>query len=287
MAIPAHADDDDDDDELIFGDDEEVVDATSDESGYDSEVVVTIDYPSAFLNRPRTLPGGVWEAALDLGANNDFSALVVGGADASNSVPGGIGFTIGVTDAFQAGVSYGFSLNDFEIKGVLAVQAAYLLRNEEDRQIVPLVSFGYSVVGESVGPIAVGSLVQYDLNERLSVLTRPALVILPGVEVDMDTVRPMSIELPVSLGYQLSDELYLDLATLAARAKVTDSVSGFVISDFLPLRLTALVTAMGSHFDVGLSVAVDARPGTDDMGMDLGIGDTLEFFLQVRYRGVL
>lgn len=283
------------DDDLIFRNDDDT-DTTDTSSTTDisatSSSGITGGYPSAFLYRPRTLPKGSWEAGVDFGFNKDFSSVGFGSNDPANSNPGGFRFAFGITRDLLLGVRYGFALNSpamdtgLEIKGVFGLDIGYLLKADDKKQLVPQIEFGYSVLAESVGPVAAGMLIQYDLGDKVSAFFRPALVILPGVDVGGGTVRPISIEIPASMGYQFTNHFYAQVATLLARAKVADSLSGFAITDFFPVQVDLLVTLLGSQLDVGAGFKVDLNP-PDDPAVDIAVGDTLEFLAVMRYRGNL
>lgn len=285
-AGPAWAQDSDDD--ILFGTDDSSADSTAEAPSSE----LTGGYPTAFLYRPRTLPRGAFEASADVTFDNEPSSLGLGSTDPTNNNPGGVGFAFGVTDKILVGARYGFAINSpvdgtgFEIKGVFSLDLAYLLTADESKQIVPQISLGYSVLDESFGPATAGAILQYDLADKLAVFFRPALVVLPGVDDMGETVRPISLEIPASLGYQFTNRVYAELGTLLSRAKVTDSVSGFAITDFFPVRYDLLVTLLGSQLDVGASVKVDFNP-PDAVNMETPIADTLEFFAVARYRGGL
>ena len=290
-AAPAWAQDSDDD--ILFGtDSDDTASSTTDSTSRPVSGGLTGGYPTAFLYRPRTLPRGAFEASADLTFDNTPSALGLGSTDAANPNPGGIGVAFGVTDKILVGARYGFAFNSpdpntgFEIKGVFSLDASYLLTADESKQIVPQISIGYSVLAESFGPATAGAILQYDLADKLAVFFRPALVILPGVDIGGETFQPISLEIPASLGYQFTNRVYAELGTLLSRAKIADSVSGFAITDFFPIRYDLLVTMLGSQLDVGASIKVDFNP-LDNGGMETPVGDTLEFFAVARFRGGL
>lgn len=236
-------------------------------------------YPVAYLARPRVLPAGAWEAGLDLSYINGAEAIIIGSViPGALSGAGGLSFQYGVMDKLSAGLSYSFALKDFEIKGALNLNAGYLVVHNESMQIRADVMLGYNLLLESLGPVGVGATIQYNLNDKMAVLSSPGFFMDNKLDFGLGEVQPMYIRLPVGFGYQVADNIYAQVDTLLAIIEVSDSETGFIGADFLPLNVTGMYS-LDNMIDVGANI------GFGDLLENAG--DNMYVGVMARYRGGL
>lgn len=224
-------------------------------------------WPRAVIARPLTLPSGVFQAGLDEVSNNDVSIL------GSRLVAG-----YGINDKLEATAFYSFTTKDFEAKGSLDVNIGYAaIRGAAGGklEVVPRATVGYSVLAEGLNPLAVGAQVQYNLSDKLCVIT-PGGQLVAALEGD---AKPIVLGLPVAVGFQATPELYFQVDTTLASIKIANSENAFIFADSTPAALTGIYNAIPA-LDVMAGLAMNATPPGD-----AGVGDTLAFLLGVRYYG--
>ncbi|HSK04159.1 MAG TPA: hypothetical protein VK932_23055 [Kofleriaceae bacterium] len=231
-------------------------------------------WPRAVIARPLTLPKGLAQLGADLGANNDFSALGM------NLVAG-----YGISDDLEATLFYGFALKDFEIKGNLDVDVGYkLLRGAAGGklEVIGRARLGYSVVGEDLNPLRLGAHVQYNVTDKIALIT-PGQQLVIGLAESEGGGTPMFLQLPVAVGFQATPELYLQLDTTLAQIEISDSGNAFFGADTTPIAVTAVYNAMPA-LDVIASIGLDLTPpDTVAPAPEIGVGDTLTFLVGARY----
>lgn len=136
-------------------------------------------WPQAIIDRPLTLPSGVWAVGTDLDSSKSFDtigdALVLG---------------YGITDELEVGLSYGFSLRDFEAKGDVALDAGYALYREGKFELIGRGALGYSIAGEDLLPIGLGIQGQYTHNDRFAVVM-PAEHLSIGIAMHRELLAPL------------------------------------------------------------------------------------------------
>ncbi len=224
-------------------------------------------YPRAVIARPLTLPGGVFQAGLDEISNNDVSVL------GSRLVAG-----YGINDKLEATMYYTFATKEFEAKGSVDVNVGYAaVRGAAGGklEVVPRAQLGYSVLDEKLNPLAVGAQAQYNVSDKLAVIT-------PGGQLALTLEgesKPIIFGLPVAVGFQATPELYFQLDTTLASLSIANSENAFIFADSTPAALMAMYNAIPA-LDVMATVGMNATPPGDD-----GVGDTLAFLLGVRYYG--
>lgn len=225
-------------------------------------------YPLEAIARPLTLPGGVWQAGIDLVTDQTVDAV---GATVLGDY--------GVTDALQLGLGYGFSLHDFDAKGEALAQASYLYLSIGALEGMAFAALGYSFADEALAPVELGSLFWYTLGDAFAVYAIPTLTAtLSEIDEGAGTsVRPVLLSLPVVAVYQPASPLYLELGTELANIGIADSETRIFGADQVPVDLAALYSPVAA-LDIGVSVS------WDDVAEDAG---ALGILALARYRGGL
>lgn len=224
-------------------------------------------YPRSVIARPLTLPSGVFQAGLDQVSNNDASIM------GTKLVAG-----YGIDDKLEATMYYTFATKDFEAKGSVDVNVGYAaVRGAAGGklEVVPRAQVGYSVLGEALNPLAVGAQAQYNVSDKLAVIT-PGGQLAVTLEGDP---KPIIFGLPVAVGFQATPELYLQLDTTLASLSISNSENAFIFADSTPATLMAMYNAIPA-LDVMATVGMNATPPGE-----ASVGDTLAFLLGVRYYG--
>jgi hypothetical protein len=226
-------------------------------------------YPRAVIARPLTLPAGVAMLGLDMTSNNDLSTM--GGAPS-------LGY--GITDDLEVQVPYTFATHDFEAKGSLNVDVGYkLLRGALDGKLeaIARVRSGYNFLTETANPLMLGVHVQYNITDSFAVITgfpsTQQISIALSDGGTMTGTKPIDVSLPLSLGYQVTPLLYLQLDTKLARFNIKDSANAFLFADTTPAALTAT-------YNVVNALDIHASLGTD---LSNSPGDALSFLVGAIY----
>ncbi|HSS01571.1 MAG TPA: hypothetical protein VLM79_31145 [Kofleriaceae bacterium] len=224
-------------------------------------------YPRAVIARPLTLPQGLAMLGADATANHDFSAM--GGAPI-------LGY--GFTDDFEVQIPYTFATKDFELKGSLNVDLGYkLLRGAVDGKLeaIARVRGGYNLLTETANPLLLGVHVQYNVTDTLAIISGT-----PGsqqLRISLDDggtmTTPADLSLPLSIGYQATGEVYLQLDTKLFQIDLHDSANAFIGADTTPMALTVVYNVLPA-LDVQAAVATDLSNAP---------GDNLSLLVGARY----
>jgi hypothetical protein len=224
-------------------------------------------YPRSVIARPLTLPSGVAMLGADATANHDFSAM--GGTPI-------LGY--GFTDGFEVLVPYSFATKEFEAKGSVAVDAGYkLLRGAAGGKLeaIARVRGGYSALDEAATPLMLGVHVQYNFTPTLAIISGYAGTqqIRISLADDADMKKPVDIGLPIALGYQPTEALYLQLDTKLATVNLSESANTLIGKDTTPAALTVV-------YNVINAIDIQAALGTD---LSNSPGDSMSFLVGARY----
>src|SRR6185436_6628668 len=194
-------------------------------------------YPRSVIARPLTLPAGLAMLGADASANHDFSTM--GGAPI-------VGY--GFTDDVEIQIPYSFAAKDFEPNGTLNADLGYkLLRGAAGGKLeaIARVRGGYNLLDSAAAPLMLGVHVQYNITDTLAVISG-----VPGSQQlrislaeDANMATPIDFNLPVGVGYQANELLYLQLDTKLLQLDISDSAN-VVIGDATPVALTVLYNAM-------------------------------------------
>lgn len=224
-------------------------------------------YPRAVIARPLTLPQGLAMLGADATANHDFSAM--GGAPI-------LGY--GFTDDFEVQIPYTFATKEFELKGSLNVDLGYkLLRGAVDGKLeaIARVRGGYNMLTETANPLMLGVHVQYNITDTLAVIsgTPGSQQLRIAVDDGGTMTNPVDLSLPLSIGYQATGEVYLQLDTKLFQLDLHDSANAFIGADTTPMALTVVYNVLPA-LDVQAAVATDLSNAP---------GDNLSLLVGARY----
>ncbi len=242
---------------------EEGTEATSsEESAPEAEAAPAGRWPRANIARPLTLPKGLINAGANFTANHDFSVLGLG-------LNGGYG----VSDDLEVRLSYALTLKEFEAKGPLGFEAGYkVLRGAAGGklEVIARAGTGYDLLAEGVSPLYVGAQAQYNVSDKLAVYT-------PGKQLNITLdgdVKPVYLALPVGVGYQATPELWARLDTNIANIEISDSATGFIFADFIPLTASII-------YNLQPALDITASIGFSDLKENAG--DNLNFAIGAQY----
>lgn len=229
-------------------------------------------YPRDIINRPLTLPKGIFVAGVDVTnfTSSFFDPALI-------RILAGYG----VTDDFELGFAhYAFPTDDAG-KGSIDANLGYkILRGAAGGKLemIARAQGGYSLAAKDANPIAVGAHVQYNATPKIAIITTGQQLSI-GIAGD---VKPITFSLPVSIGFQATPTLYAQLdtsfATFAINSDAGDSV--FFGSDVTPFFLGGYLNAIP---------AVDVFAGLGSLNLTppdgVKVGDTLYVTVGVRYYG--
>ncbi len=232
--------------------------ATAQEAGADR-------WPHAMRDRPLTLPQGMYS----VGLSADIGAL--GGDPTVGLGVGGLwGASYGITDDFSLGVSYGFSVEpSSDGKGPLAIAAGYTTYAEGPLILTPTAGYTQDLVTEA-GAVNLGLaywfnfagvLTLYDAGQQIAVAAEDGSA---------------TITIPLALGFQAGDPLFLGLSTTLMELLLADEGQyAFFGADGVPLGLTAIWSPIDA-LDIGVSL--DFGDLADFAGENLGLGVSLIYY---------
>ncbi len=220
-------------------------------------------FPRSVIARPLTLPKGLAMLGADAIANKDFSTMA--GAPI-------VGY--GITDDFEVQVPYTFATKDFEAKGSLAVDVGYkLLRGAVDGklEVIARARAGYDLLGEAATPLLLGVHAQYNFTPTIALLSGYAGTqqIKISLADDANMAKPVDFGLPIALGYQPTEELYLQVDTKLFTLNISDSANTLIGKDTTPAALTAVYNVIPA-LDVQAIVGTDLNNASDALSFLVG-----------------
>jgi hypothetical protein len=224
-------------------------------------------FPRSVIARPLTLPKSVAMLGADGTANNDFS--VMGAAPI-------VGF--GITDKLEVQVPYTFATRELEARGNLGIDVGYvILRGALDGKLeaIARVRGGYNTLDSDPLPLQIGVHAQYNITPKIAVISGVpgAQQIRISLAEDAMMATPVDISLPIGVGVQPTNELYLQLDTKLAQINLSESANAFFGADITPVALTVV-------YNVINALDVQAAVGTD---LSNSPGDSLSFLFGARY----
>ncbi|HZJ65437.1 MAG TPA: hypothetical protein VFD36_18130 [Kofleriaceae bacterium] len=224
-------------------------------------------YPRSVIARPLTLPAGLAMLGADASANHDFSSM--GGAPI-------VGY--GFTDDIEIQIPYAFATKDFEIKGTLNADIGYkLLRGAADGKLeaIARVRGGYNLLDSAAAPLMLGVHVQYNITDTIAVIsgTPGSQQLRISLADDAAMTRPIDLSLPLGVGYQPTEQFYLQLDTKLVQLDLKDSANVAIFADATPVALTLVYNALPA-LDVQAVLSTDLTNSP---------GDALSFLIGARY----
>ncbi len=257
-----------------FAEDTTLIATTIEPRAADAEVSATASsdapsarYPRAVIARPLTLPKGLLAVGADAGANHDFSAMT--GAPIAG---------YGITDKLEVLVPYAFATHDFEARGSVGADVGYaVVRGALDGKLeaIARVRTGYDTLALDMLPLSIGLHVQYNITPKIALIsgapgTQQLRIALARTATD---TRPIDVSLPLGIGVQPAETVYLQLDTKLAQLDLHDSENVLIGRDAVPISLTAVWNALPA-------LDLQAAVGTDLMNAP---GDALTFLIGARY----
>ncbi len=213
------------------GSSEESAEATSEEgSSEEASSEAAGRWPRQVIARPLTLPKGL----INVGANIPFTQKF-------EVIGLGLNFGYGISDDLEVRATYGLTLKEFEAKGTLGFGAGYkILRGAAGGklELIARADTGYNLLAELLAPLNLGAQVQYNISDKLAVVSPQA-----GLRISLEEVagvRPIDLVVPVGVGYQATPELYAQVDTTLATIEVSDSASAFIFADNIPLTASVV-----------------------------------------------
>jgi hypothetical protein len=238
-------------------------------------------YPRTIFARPMTYPEGLAAAGFDL--TSMTSSL---GDPATGRLLAGYG----ITDDLEVSFGYDRFPTNAMANGTVELGAGYtLLRGalDDKLEVIARAQSGYSLASNDVGPLLAGVQAGYAVTPSLVLLT-PGGQLSVGLSGDR---KPVTLGLPVSLGWQASSTVFFLLDAQLATFALADATTSFMVVDSTPVTVTGFVNALPA---VDLFAGVSANltpPDTMDAtgnAVKTGIGATLSVMFGARcYLGKL
>lgn len=190
----------------------------------------------------------------------------------------GIGAGYGVTDKITAGAQYGFTLNDFEIKGPLALFGEYELVNDGKLSITASADLTFDFAAKTTVLIDAGLGARYLVAPKMAVFT--GAPIGPGpvgqhLTIGLNNNAQTTFDIPVGFAYQAMPKLFTYVDTnlvtfVLANKPMGGSAAQFIGDAFIPLTLGGLY-ALNKDFDItGAFIAQDLKALGDTWGLSIG-----------------
>jgi hypothetical protein len=137
---------------------------------------------------------------------------------------------------------------------------------------------GYDVLGNAATPVMVGLHVQYNLTPWLALIsgTPGNQQISVSLANNPDGEKPAAVMLPVAVGVQPSEHVYLQLDTRLGRVGLRDSAHAIIGRDETPLALTVIYNVL-NELDLQVVIAADMS--------SKAVADSFSLLVGVRYYG--
>lgn len=220
-------------------------------------------YPQAIIDRPATLNAGMLRIGGELSLFKTFS-LAAGETDSSLGVALGVSADYGISDKLEIGAGYALALEEFEEKGPLRIGAGYRVVDGQMKGAITA-DFTYNLASE-IGSLGAGLAFQYNIGPKMALFT-------PGNQLNVqlfsdtpdgvESVNPIYLSLPVGFMYQVDPSLHLYASTSIGQIEISDSDTGFIFADFIPLTVGAFYTTP-SLIDIGASLSSGDLEAADD-----------------------
>jgi hypothetical protein len=229
-------------------------------------------WPQSVIDRPYVVPAGTIAASAAIGVAKisfSFTDPVTGMTTTSTSTGEGLSLAgaYGISDDLNAGVGYGFSLNEFEIKGPLTIYGAYKLAHSAKMSVAATANFTYDLNSEAK-TINAGLGLRYNVAPKIAVFTGAPMGPGPAgqhLSLSLEDMGPITFDVLAGAGMQVSPQAFVYLSTNLAHINISNSANGFFGADFIPVTL-------GGQFSLNKNVDVQASfvlPDVKEIGFDL------------------
>lgn len=218
-----------------------------------------VNQPQEITMRPLTTPGG------QITVGGDLLLLMIPDADLIAGL--GVGGSYGVDDKIEVGAAYGIGLApEFEAKGALVLSGAYRVM-DGNISLAPDVQLGYSLLGEDLTPIELGARFRFRVDDKLAINSGGSQL---NITVAGEGDKPITLDLPVGVSYQVSPQIYAFLNTNIAQISIANSETGVFGADFIPLAVGAFFSPSNT-LDVGAQIIWgDLKESSDVIAINLG-----------------
>jgi len=245
-------------------------------------------WPSSIIDRPLVLMKGKLGAHVDLLIAH-ASITILGMTSSSTSEALVLGAGYGVTDKITAGASYGFTLNEFEIKGPLTVYGDMSLTDNGKLAVAASADLTADLGGQTVDSMGVASsstelsihaglAVRYKLAPKMAVYTGNPYTPGPSgqhLNLGLSDGMAKTFSIPVGFAFQATPQLYAFAGTNIATILLSDPGMGSrVVSygDTIPFNV-------GGFFNINKNIDAGASFQTDFKG----VGDFYVITVGARY----
>jgi hypothetical protein len=241
--------------------------------GMDANANVSVDaggglsmlWPQSVIDRPYVVPAGTIAAGATLGiakASFTFTDPVTGMTTTSSATGEGMGLmgAYGISDDLNAGVGYGFSLHDFEIKGPLTIYGAYKLAHSAKMTVAATANFTYDL-GSETKTINAGLGLRYNVAPKIAVFTGAPMGPGPAgqhLTLSLEDMGPITFDVLAGAGMQVTPQAFVYLSTNLAHINISNSANGFFGADFIPLQI-------GGQFSLNKNVDIQASFSPGDL----------------------
>jgi hypothetical protein len=217
-----------------------------------------VTHPDAIIDRPRTMPAGEYEVFDELAR---LLMTTVNPSDPGDRVTRrttslAIGGAAGITDELDVRIAVPIELRPaLSMDQLVSFGAGYTIVRGDAVTAAVRVDGGIEQGGAPISPIQIGIDVQWRIAARVALFADERQLTI-GVSGD---TRPVRLALPLGVGVQASDRLYLALETRLARFGLHDSGTSYVLVDATPLSGSVYLTC-------ARTVDVFARAAFADLG---------------------
>lgn len=251
---------------------------TEDSGGSVSATASTAPGSGPIVDRSLTLNASKLAFQADLGIAH--ASISIAGMSASNTSEGLlIGAGYGINDKLTVGGTYGFTLNEFEIKGPLTLYGAYNITDNGKLSVAGSADIMVQPTdGDTFFGIDAGLAVRYKVAPKFAVYTGNPYTPGPSgqhLHLGLSGDESKTFAIPVGVAFQATPQLYLHADTTLATILLSDPGAGSrVVSygDTIPF-------SVGAWFNVNKGLDVGGSFNTDFKG----VGDFWTILLGGRY----
>lgn len=239
--------------------------ATPAPSGGDVSATAPGERPSSIIDRSLTLVGGGLAVQADVGILR-IPGIAVGQvmSEGTTSVGMVVGAGYGVNEKLTVGGQYGFTLNEFEIKGPLTAYGAYNLSDNGKLAVTAGADVELDLAQDNAFTIQAGLAVRYKVAPKFAVFTGNPYTPGPAgqhLSIGLSEGAAKTFSLPVGAAYQATPQLYAYLTTNLATISLSDPGVGDRVTTFnnsIPLGIGAWFN-INKNLDAGASYADDLQ----------------------------
>lgn len=238
---------------------------TTDDSAGSVSATAEGGHASSIVDRSLTLGASKLAFQADVGIAH---ASLLGASATSEGLLIGAGY--GVNEKLTVGGTYGFTLNEFEIKGPLTLYGAYNITDNGKLSVAGSVDIEVDPSGaDTAFAIDAGLAVRYKLAPKFAIYTGNPYTPGPSgqhLHIGLSGDESKTFAIPVGVAFQATPQLYLHVDTTVATISLSDPGMGSrVVSygDVVPFGVGAWFN-VNKNLDVGASFASLDLPHAGD-----------------------